>query len=57
MNELRSRHLFDISIEPHPIQVLGKTPAGRLGAFHPRRPIKKPSAENGDMTRDSLTVS
>lgn len=28
MNELRSRHLFDISIELHPIQTLGKTPAG-----------------------------
>jgi hypothetical protein len=28
MNELRSRHLFDMSIELHPIQVLGKTPAG-----------------------------
>jgi hypothetical protein len=28
MNELRSRHLFDISIELHPIQVVGKTPAG-----------------------------
>ena len=28
MKELKSRHLFDISIELHPIQVLGKTPAG-----------------------------
>ena len=28
MRELRSRHLFDISIELHPIQTLGKTPAG-----------------------------
>ena len=28
MRELRSRHLFDISIELHPIQILGKTPAG-----------------------------
>ena len=28
MNELRFRQLFDISIELHPIQVLGKTPAG-----------------------------
>ncbi len=28
MNELKSRHLFDISIALHPIQVLGKTPAG-----------------------------
>lgn len=28
MRELHSRHLFDISIELHPIQTLGKTPAG-----------------------------
>lgn len=28
MRELSSRHLFDISIELHPIQTLGKTPAG-----------------------------
>jgi hypothetical protein len=28
MKELKSRHLLDISIELHPIQVLGKTPAG-----------------------------
>jgi Protein of unknown function (DUF3237) len=28
VDELRSRHLFDITIELHPIQVLGKTPAG-----------------------------
>ena len=28
MNELRSRHLFDISIELHPIQTLGATPFG-----------------------------
>ena len=28
MKELKSRHLFDISIELHPIQLLGKTPAG-----------------------------
>ena len=28
MEALRSRHLFDLSIELHPIQVLGKTPAG-----------------------------
>jgi hypothetical protein len=28
VKELKSRHLFDISIELHPIQVLGKTPAG-----------------------------
>ena len=28
MTELRSRHLFNISIELHPIQILGKTPAG-----------------------------
>lgn len=28
MNELRSRHLFDISIELHPIQTLGATPLG-----------------------------
>ncbi|MEO8672356.1 MAG: DUF3237 domain-containing protein, partial [Tahibacter sp.] len=28
MQELKSRHLFDIAIELHPIQVLGKTPAG-----------------------------
>jgi len=28
VTELRSRHLFNISIELHPIQILGKTPAG-----------------------------
>jgi hypothetical protein len=28
VKELKSRHLFDISIELHPIQNLGKTPAG-----------------------------
>jgi hypothetical protein len=28
VNDLKSRHLFDISIALHPIQVLGKTPAG-----------------------------
>jgi Protein of unknown function (DUF3237) len=28
VKELKSRHLFDISIELHPIQILGKTPAG-----------------------------
>jgi hypothetical protein len=28
VKELKSRHLFDISIELHPIQTLGKTPAG-----------------------------
>jgi Protein of unknown function (DUF3237) len=28
MADLKSRHLFDISIELHPIQLLGKTPAG-----------------------------
>ena len=28
MKELRSRHLMDISIELHPIQTLGGTPAG-----------------------------
>ena len=33
MSELKSRHLFDISIELHPIQVLGKTPAGERRIF------------------------
>jgi hypothetical protein len=28
VKELKSRHLFDISIDLHPIQTLGKTPAG-----------------------------
>ena len=28
MNELRSRHLFDLTIDLHPIQTLGKTPLG-----------------------------
>lgn len=28
MNDLKSRHLFDISIELHPIQTLGATPLG-----------------------------
>src|SRR5262245_1376086 len=28
MKELKSRHLLDISIELHPILLLGKTPAG-----------------------------
>lgn len=28
MSELKSRHLFDIVIELHPIQTLGATPAG-----------------------------
>jgi hypothetical protein len=28
MNELRSRHLFDIAITLHPVQELGATPAG-----------------------------
>jgi hypothetical protein len=28
VKELKSRHLFDLSIDLHPIQTLGKTPAG-----------------------------
>jgi Protein of unknown function (DUF3237) len=28
VKELKSRHLFDVSIDLHPIQTLGKTPAG-----------------------------
>ena len=33
MKELNSRHLFNISIELHPVQALGKTPAGERRVF------------------------